>query len=193
MAAYVFQKPWLWSDLVSSYTQGKLAIHNAIIPTSKIDLKQLIGPALLAFSNFSLARSISVINQNDLAKQSLRDALIVTIGLNVIISQIHESKHVAPKDKQILYTIWNYTPKTLVIVNAVLIILGTKEKPIRTFAYTVTVIIGALDAYKKLPSKVSKAWSYMSWASIALTFYDGNRKWAVLGFSTRLYLLYKRL
>ncbi len=192
MAAYIFQKPWCWSDLVSSYTQGKMVVDNAVIPPSRIGLRQLRMPALLAFSNFLLTRSISVINQNDLAKQSLRATLIATIGLNVIITQVHERKYIRPKDNQILYAIWNYTPKTLAIVNAALIILGTKEKPIRTFAYTVTVIISALDAYKKLPRIASQAWSYMPWVGDALIFYDGHRMWAVLDFSTRLYFLYKR-
>jgi len=195
MAAYIFQKPWLWSDLALSYNIGKFAVHNAFIPRKKIDLQQLIAPSLLAFSNFFLARNISVLSQNDVAEKCLRYALIATMGLNVVISQIHAGKSTnpGPKDKPISYTIWDYTPKTLAIVNAVLIILGTKEKPVITIAYTVTVVIDALDAYKKLPSKVSKAWSYMPWASNALTFYDGNRTMAVVGFSMKLFNYYKKL
>ncbi|MBP7074857.1 MAG: hypothetical protein KBA81_05670, partial [Rhabdochlamydiaceae bacterium] len=138
MAAYIFQKPWLWSDLSFGYSLGSSAIKNAFISRQKIDLQQLVTPAVLAASNFFLARNISVLSQNDEATKYLRSALITTMGLNIVISQIHESNYVTHKDKQILYTIWNYTPKTLAIVNAVLIILGTKEKPIRTFVYTIT-------------------------------------------------------
>lgn len=88
-----------------------------------------------------------------------------------------------PKKNRPEFVIWNYTPKVLATMNAALIILGTKERPMRTVAYTATVVTRTLDYYRKLPSRISQVLDYIPWACHALNLYDGDRISAVVAIS----------
>ncbi|MBP7074786.1 MAG: hypothetical protein KBA81_05310 [Rhabdochlamydiaceae bacterium] len=187
MASYIFQKPWLWSDLASSYYRGSLVISNALLPTRKINVSQLVLPLYLFIDTYFLARSLSAAHQALTAK-SVSYTLIALYSLNLGITQVMEGD---PKENSPEFVIWNYTPKVLAIMNAALIILDTKERPMRTFAYTVTVVTRALDYYRKLPSRISQVWDYMPWACHALNLYDGDRISAVVAISRKVLQSYR--
>lgn len=181
MASYIFQKPWLWSDLASSYYRGSLVLYNALLPARKVNVSQLIQPLHLFIDTYFLTRSLSAPHQAAIAK-SFSYTLIALYSLNLGIIEVVEGD---PKENSPEFVIWNYTPKVLAIMNAALIILGTKERPMRTVAYTAAVVTFALDYYEKLPSRISQVWDYMPWACHALNLYDGDRISAVVAISRK--------
>ncbi len=177
------QKPWLWSDLTSHWEEGYNAADGIPVTPKKLDERDLFLIVTLVVSNIFLAQEIGLLKDNDKTHKFMSGATIGLIGWKSMI----KPRAAVPRSKVQSVPIWNYIPRMLAIVNAILIIIGTKQKPVRTFIYAVTVVVDVLDQYKKLPEKVSIAWSYMPLVDTACHLYDGNRTWAALDVSMRVY------